>query len=165
MTSLQKKKIWYSFLGLLVVGMLIIVSLILWTDLFDIPSNLKAQISSAITLYGGLSLLGVKVLVFALDLLLKGYKKSKEIIEDVQEIGEEMKKKTTTNEIASTANDLKLEFEGSNFTFTIKNQSITISKNKNSTFTSAEDFYTKLKSDNGNFLENVRKYLAGEIKK
>lgn len=160
MTSLQKKKIWYSFLGLLVVAMLIIVSLILWTDLFNIPEDLKAQISGAISLYGGLSLLGLKVLVFALDLLLKGYKKSKQIGEEV-----DMKIKNKINEVITSASDLKLEFEGNSFTFNVKNQSITISKNKDSTFTSPEDFYQKLKKDNGEFLENIRKYLAGEIKK
>lgn len=173
MTNLQKKKIWYSFLGLMVVGMLIIISLILWTNLIVINSELKAKISSAITLYGGLALLGIKVLIFAFDLLFKSYKKTKDVVELVKETkevvskGENMiKKKTsskeTVSQIAEQASDLKLDVEMNNFNFSIRNKSITISPKKEIVFTNAEDYFNKLKTDNSNFLEYMRKYFVGE---
>lgn len=162
LTTTQKKKIWYSLLGVAVIALIIGISFMLWDNIPNIDwGHIKTRIVTSLTAYLSLLFLGFKVVWFFSVELAKKKKRAKEISYIITTTEKEVKKmsKKTTN--TQNLNNLNKTFKTQNFTFEITPKKITIEATGK--FTSAEDYYKKIKAEMGNFHELLRKYLAGEI--
>lgn len=162
LTPTQKKKIWYSLGGVILIGCIIAISFLLWDNLSNIDwDNLKSRIATSIVAYLSMIFLGFKVVWFFAMEYAKKKKRAEEISYIITNTEKEVKKmsKKTTN--TQNLNNLNKTFKTQNFTFEITPKKITIEATGK--FTSAEDYYKKIKAEMGNFHELLRKYLAGEI--
>lgn len=165
MNSTQKKKLWYSFLGVVGIAMVVAISVILWgTTLAD---TIKAKIASSIVGYASIGFLIFKVVYFFVVEVIKkkvldNEKKIREFIvekpiEKIQEkVEDTMSKKTKTLEQITNFN---CEKTIQKFTFSInENKGIFISFDKND-FSSREQFFKELKYATSEMLEQMRKEI------
>ena len=153
LTKLQKKKILYSFLIVVILVSIGVASWLLWGN-----DNINQQtIVTAITTYAGMGFLAFKIVWFFVTEL----KNKKARLKEIQELAKEattMAKAKISKELKS----FKKEFTTTSFTFTIEGKHISISINDGISFNSLEAHYKALRFEMGQFIEQYRKYLAGE---
>lgn len=168
----QKKKIWYTLLAIFTVGLFVGVSFLLWynVDWNQDWSVLSTKIITAITSYGSLAFLLLKIVLF----FIAEWKKK----QDKLKLGDTnmsilKKKKTTESTVATTSTTtttdnrsvlktLNKEFSTNDFTFTIEKGS-TVTIEVTGEVANSKQLYEKLNYQVGQFLELLRKYTNNEI--
>lgn len=171
LTNLQKKKIWYSFLSVIVLAIIVVSSLFFfepsmkeligkkWNE-YDVPTILIT--------YGSTMFLLFRVIYFFVYEVVKHkvINKEKQIRDFIIDKSVEVIEKIETKELPmpkqkSVSNQPKKQFKNEmkieQFTISInEDKGIFISFDKND-FTSREDFYHKLKYSTLEMLERLRK--------
>lgn len=161
LTTTQKKKIWYSLGGVILIGCIIAISFLLWDNLEQINwEALKSRIATSIVAYLSMIFLGFKVVWFFALEHIKKKKRAKEITETIIKESEQIMSKTKIKTPKSS--EMSFTFDGQNFTCKINSfKEITITA-KNG-FTSSQDFYNKIRVDLANFRDYIGKVISGDI--
>lgn len=172
LTKLQKKKIWYSFLSVIVVAIVVVSSL------FFFEPSLKEKfkdlnIPTILITYGSTVFLIFKIVYFLVYEVVKHKVVNKEkqirdfiVDKSVQAIQKVETKELTMGKQKSVSNQPKTLFKSEitiqEFTISINEEKgLFISFDKND-FTSREDFYNKLKYAMGEAMEKLRKEIHND---
>lgn len=161
LTTTQKKKIWYSLLGVAVIALIIGISFMLWDNIPNVDwEHIKTRIVTSLTAYLSLLFLGFKVVWFFSVELAKKKKRAKEITDEIIKESEQIMSKTKIKTPKSS--EMSFTFEGQNFTCKLNGfKEINITA-KNG-FTSSQDFYNKIRVDLANFRDYIGKVISGDI--
>lgn len=166
LSTIQKKKLWYSLLGFILISIAIATGFLLWDNGNLSIDQIKTRIVTSFASYLSLTFLGFKVIWFFSVELKRKKQRVKEISETIIEESRElinMSKKTKKQVISTPKSSLlSFTFDGANFTCELKNSKEIVITAKNG-FTSSQDFYNKLKSDISNFRDYVGKVVSGDV--
>lgn len=159
LTKNQKKKIMYSLLGIFGIAIITFITIMFYGDI-QWAEELKNKIAASLITYASGAFLGVKIMVFAVQEVIKNKKKSA-----IEHLGHFVKNDIKNKgEIIMKTKDnvLVREFEYNGIRFQVDNKKGIRISFDNLDAMGAEELYNKLKQANQEFLEHFRKSIAGE---
>lgn len=156
LTPLQKKKILYSLLAIGVCVAIGVTSWYLWDNIqYQDWATIKTRIAASIPTYLGYAFLIFKIIWF----FVWEYKSKKDRVNQAKELLEIGERKIMKKNKSTNLKEQKWEFN--DFTFEIKKGGdIVISPLRE--FNSEEEYYNKFRDNSKEFVEKMRKFLAGD---